>query len=110
LESYYVLDGTIRFNDPLPDPIFDIKWKGPYFVDAAIEAKRSNYRNEAPPMDPQGVRERLDRQRKSAEARGHPLVAIPSTWRQSTTLIVQIITGVGGLVLIGLAIWKARRA
>ena len=58
-ETYQVLDGTVRFNQNLPDAFFSLDWKGAIPETEQLATRRKEFRKPPPRDDPEGIRLRL---------------------------------------------------
>jgi hypothetical protein len=106
VESYHVVDGSVRLNRGLPDEVFKIPGRvEPHLDQPALRARFDAFRRYAPPTDPEGHREHLaglEREMDQHLPRVHaPPPDRPAaerrTWIQAALVLV-------GLTLIGLAI------
>lgn len=108
VETYAVVDGSVRFNQGLPDTYFTVRRKGAKFDDAEMRRLQSEL-NAArrPPFrtDPEGVQQRLDAQLATAEEQSRLLDAsapstLPGGWSA-------ILLGAVGICLLGVAfLWR----
>ena len=108
LETYTVLDGTVRFNQNLSDEVFTLKANHKIPLTAEMLAKQA--RCEIPPdrQDPQGIKERLDRIMVRADHKTEQLDASApgEGWWLGASQAGLIVLGV--VALAGVAVWKWR--
>ncbi len=110
LETYDVVEGTVRLNQGLPDEVFRLDWKGTLPETKSLATQRRGFRQRRPRRDPEGIREELKHQLALAEARSQPVEAETPEQRQAhQTLTIQVGLAATGVALLGGAAWWWRR-
>ncbi len=114
-ETIFVLRGSIRLNQDLPDRVFSVDWNNSTTRSPGLDSMRREFESLAtrppdPPRrtDPQAVREELDRRLAEADRQAE-MVEASSTARTrwSWTTILQIGFGLLGVgLIVGALLWR----
>ena len=108
LETYFIVDGTIRFNQNPPDSMFQIQWKGKMPETAALAKLRKEFHRPVR-NDPAGIKERLDRSLAEADSQTKQLDAsAPQGEGWAAWWSRMAFFGSGVVLLAGTAVWKWR--
>lgn len=110
-ETYSVVDGTVRFNQNLPDAFFTLDWKGALPENEPLAARRKGFRKPPRRHDPEGIKQRLKEELAEADQQSKHLEA-SSVAREpwSGTAIWQAgFAALGVAALLGAGVWRWRR-
>ena len=72
-ETYKVLEGTVRFNQNLPDAFFTLDWKGAIPENEQLAIRRKEFRKPPRRYDPEGIKQHLEK----ASGRGGSAIETP---------------------------------
>jgi hypothetical protein len=105
-ETYEVLDGTVRFNQNLPDAFFSLDWKGSVPENEQLATRRKEFRKPPRRYDPEGIKQHLAEALAAAEKQSAQLEASSPAREQWswTTLAQASLATVGVATLLGVAI------
>jgi hypothetical protein len=110
VETCYVLDGTVKFNQGFSDRFFSLDWQGKRPESQGLAQRRKQFRKPVPRNDPEGIKKRLERQLAEANAQAKQIEA-SSPAREAEGWIPAVQYGLGALgisLVCGAAIWKWR--
>jgi hypothetical protein len=108
VELHTLVDGTVRFNQGLPDEYFTVTWKGKRLETPKLNQTAKTFPKPSPRNDPEGIRQRLDAHLIRADVQAAQLEA-PSPERKGWdwVFVSQIaLTVVGAVVVTGALGWK----
>ena len=112
IETYYVLDGTVRVNEGLPDRVFSVDYEGGLSETPALTQARRGFRVPQPRMDPEGIRERLESKLAVANAQADEIRATsPARRAWNGTRVAQAVFAVLGISVLaygGIQMWRRR--
>jgi hypothetical protein len=111
IETYYVVDGTVRFNRGLPDDYFSLDWKGRLPETPGLAQRRRDFRKPVRRNDPAGIKKRLDEQLREADAQAEQIEASsPAKVAEGWTILARGgLIAFGILLVCGAGIWRWRR-
>jgi hypothetical protein len=111
-ETYMVLQGTVRFNQKLPDKFFSLDWKGSLPEDEKLAIRRKEFRKPPRRNDPDGIKQHLGRALADADEQSKQLEASseardPWSW---TTVGQAGFAALGAftILVVGIHRWKRR--
>lgn len=110
-ETYSVIQGTVRFNQGLPDAFFTLDWKGTVPENESLATRRKEFRKPPRRYDPQGIKRHLREALAEADQQSKHLEA-PSVAREpwNWTVVGQAgFAALGVATLLGAGIWRWRR-
>jgi hypothetical protein len=110
-EVYKVLDGTVRFNQNLPDSFFTLDWKGAVPENRQLATRRKEFRKPIRRSDPEGIKRQLENDLASANQQSEELEASSQARaRWSWSALAQVtFASVGVVFLMAVGIWRWRR-
>jgi hypothetical protein len=110
-ETYKVVEGTVRFNQNLPDAFFSLEWKGAVPENEQLAIRRKEFRKPPRRYDPEGIKEHLKKNLAEADQQSKYLEASsaarnPWSW---TTVGQAGFAAFGAVTLLGVGVWRWRR-
>lgn len=112
-ETYKVLEGTVRFNQKLPDALFSLDWDGAQPENEQLAVRRKGFRKSPRRNDPAGARQHLERSLAEADRQSKQLEASSAARERWdwTTVGQAAFAAVGAVVLLGTGVlrWWGRR-
>ncbi len=107
-ETYAVLDGTVRFNQNIPDDVFSLKSRAKLPETEQMAKQRPRYELPPPRQDPVGIKERLDRVLVEADKQTKQLDASAPAADSWPWVPQAGLVAFGVLAIAGGAFWKWR--
>lgn len=109
-ETYFVLDGTVRLNQGLPDRVFSVDYEGGLAETTELTQRRRTFRVPEPRSDPEGIRLQMEAQLAAADAQADEIRATsPARRSQTRTRAMQVAFAVLGITLLSYGIVMMRR-
>ncbi len=111
VETYSLVDGTVRFNQDLPDEVFKLKWKGKLPETEKLAEQRRTFHEPPTRNDLPGITERLDRSLAKADKQSKQLEAsAPADGEGAGEMVARMgLIGIGLAIVVGVVLVKRRR-
>ncbi len=108
VEAYFIVDGTVRFNQGLKDEVFSVDWKGDLPASDAWKKTAKAFPKPTRRNDPAGIKEGLDRQLAEADADAEQIRASSPARRawDGATALQTTLAASGIIALMGVVLWR----